>query len=754
MSDNTHNAPHAMMSLGDVYFVLFRHKWKILICSAMGFLAAAAIYLFMFPPAYQSDTEIYIRYVEEGKPLSSPGNDANATLPEGGGYGIIQTEVAILQSLDVAAAAVQNIGADKILAKAGGGSDTNKAAGLINKNLTIESLPGSSVIQVSFRHPDQQIVQPVLNAIIDSYYKKHAQIHQGGVVFNDFLVQETNRLRAELTQTEEDLRKAKDKVGVISVDDAKRGYEEQISQIREELFTAQAELAEHEGMLKETTGVSPSALQTTSTPKATNAEAQISPAEIDQYNNVCIRLDFLKKREDEFLLQGYTEENVLVQGVRTQIAQNEVLKKKLEQEEPRLAELAVTLPTTIGQQTDHSLFNATDESAQIAAFNAKIKVLNLQLVQVQAQAVALDAVAATISELERKGQSEEANLEYFSHNLEQSRIDEILGEGKSPNIGIIQSPSPPVRERPKFVKKVVLAVAFAGFAGGLALAFFIELIWDRSVKRPEDVKTKLRLPLFITIPDMSQNGHRHLLKATGKNLLPLKGADAGKKAMPHEITVAQWDRNHPLRRFCEGLRNRLIVYFEVKKIKHSPKLVAVTSCGKGAGVSGIAAGLAASLSETGDGNVLLVSISGDQGATQQFHKGELGCGLADALEADTKKSALIEGNLYRVTERADNHNLVSALPKRLTSLMPKLKASDYDYIIFDLPPVTQTSVTPRLSGLMDMVLLVIESEKTNQDIVKGATQLLAESGANVSIVLNKARTYVPANLSRELLDHV
>ena len=79
--------------------------------------------------------------------------------------------------------------------------------------------------------------------------------------------------------------------------------------------------------------------------------------------------------------------------------------------------------------------------------------------------------------------------------------------------------------------------------------------------------------------------------------------------------------------------------------------------------------------------------------------------------------------------------------------MPKLKASHYDYIIFDMPPVSQTSVTPRLAGFMDMVLLVIESEKTNQDVVKRANALLAESKANVRAVLNKTHTYVPTSFT-------
>jgi Mrp family chromosome partitioning ATPase len=84
--------------------------------------------------------------------------------------------------------------------------------------------------------------------------------------------------------------------------------------------------------------------------------------------------------------------------------------------------------------------------------------------------------------------------------------------------------------------------------------------------------------------------------------------------------------------------------------------------------------------------------------------------------------------------------------------MPKFKASEYDYIIFDMPPVSQTSVTARLAGLMDMVLLVIESEKTNQDVVLRVNQLLGESKATVSTVLNKTRNYVPARLHQEFFN--
>ena len=131
-----------------------------------------------------------------------------------------------------------------------------------------------------------------------------------------------------------------------------------------------------------------------------------------------------------------------------------------------------------------------------------------------------------------------------------------------------------------------------------------------------------------------------------------------------------------------------------------------------------------------------------QGAAQQFFKGEAIHGLDEVLEA--KAGAQVQDNLYVVTEGSNSERLTRALPKRFTQLVPKLKASDFDYIIFDMPAVSQISITPRLAGFMDMVLMVIESEKTDREIVQRATDLLAESKAHVGAVLNRTRSYGPS----------
>jgi CO dehydrogenase nickel-insertion accessory protein CooC1 len=51
---------------------------------------------------------------------------------------------------------------------------------------------------------------------------------------------------------------------------------------------------------------------------------------------------------------------------------------------------------------------------------------------------------------------------------------------------------------------------------------------------------------------------------------------------------------------------------------------------------------------------------------------------------------------------------------------------------------------------MDITLLVVESEKTGQQVAARASRLMRESRANVAAVLNKFRPHVPARLSQEL----
>ena len=87
--------------------------------------------------------------------------------------------------------------------------------------------------------------------------------------------------------------------------------------------------------------------------------------------------------------------------------------------------------------------------------------------------------------------------------------------------------------------------------------------------------------------------------------------------------------------------------------------------------------------------------------------------------------------------------------KKFFDMMPNLKASDFDYIIFDMPALSQTSPTWGMAAFMDKLLLVVEAEKNSRELIKRGYGKLTAERDNVSVVFNKTRSYVPKWLDAE-----
>ncbi len=716
------------LNLADVYYGIFRHKWKIILLSAAG-LAAAAVVYFVMPAAYSSEAKLLIRYVVESKVPSGIAGDTQIKNPDPRGDNIINSEIEVLQSLDLATQVVDAIGAEKILGPRSAETNRYLAAAVLQKNLKVQVPRNSNVLRISFQHPDREVVQPVLTKLIEVYLRRHVEIHRSIGAFDDLLTQQTDALRAQLAQTEQDLQRARTNAGVISIEDSKKAYAEAIARTREELFNTQAELVERQATLEARQKLLPVKTETPSE----KPEAEVPADKVDEYRRILGRLDFLRKREQELLTQ-YTEANPLVSGIREQIAPVEKMQKQLEADYPRLTRIQPPSAAPAVPVVDLS-----EDIARVNALQAKLKVVNAYLEKLMAEAKTVTELEPAITQLQRKKELEETKYRHFSTSLEQARFDEALSAGKNSNISVPQAPSPPYRESRDLVKTLSI-LAIGGIVLGFALAFLIELFLDPSVRRPAEFENRLRLPLFLTIPWMPRKS---------RLALAAPAATGSEPAKDQTTAVVPYNGNGMVT-YCEALRDRLVTYFEIHNLVHKPKLIAVTGCGKGAGVTTIASGLAASLSETGDGNVLVVDMNTDRGAAHPFFKGKPCCALTDALTSDKRENALVQENLYAVAETNSKGQLPRALPRRFNHLLPQLRASDYDYIIFDMPAVSQISVTPRLAGFMDMVLLVVESEKTDRDVVKRATAMLAESRANVRAILNKNRPYVPQRLSQDL----
>jgi len=114
-------------------------------------------------------------------------------------------------------------------------------------------------------------------------------------------------------------------------------------------------------------------------------------------------------------------------------------------------------------------------------------------------------------------------------------------------------------------------------------------------------------------------------------------------------------------------------------------------------------------------------------------------------------TAVIQPNLYLLSagEVKGNGDLPD-LSKSVNfkDLMGHFRQSEYDFIVLDMPPVHETSLAPRMSHLIDAVVLVVEAERTGREEARRARQQLHEAGAQLlGVVFNKKRNVVPTWLS-------
>src|SRR6266536_5721248 len=233
---------HSGLNLSAILFALFKRKWTILICAAVGIIAAAVAYFF-YPPVYESDAKLLVRYVlersavdpiEGAKPSGTSSNDV---------VKVIGAEIAILTSWDLAVQVAEAIGPKRLLPSSGAAATETAAAGVVSSGLSATTTRGSNIIFVSYKNHDPQIAPLVLQELLSRYFIKHLEVHRSAGAF-DFVTQQTDQVRARLNQTEDALKSLRDKTGIVSLKEGSDAFTVEAAKTQEALNAAEAELAE------------------------------------------------------------------------------------------------------------------------------------------------------------------------------------------------------------------------------------------------------------------------------------------------------------------------------------------------------------------------------------------------------------------------------------------------------------------------------------------------------------------------------
>jgi Mrp family chromosome partitioning ATPase len=185
------------------------------------------------------------------------------------------------------------------------------------------------------------------------------------------------------------------------------------------------------------------------------------------------------------------------------------------------------------------------------------------------------------------------------------------------------------------------------------------------------------------------------------------------------------------------------------------RMLGLTSCESGEGVSTVAAQLSTLLARTGHGRVLLVDANLAAPAAHVFFGLRQGPGLVEVLLDDVAPADVVQpsgvANLAILAAGQASGRLAQAQEALFQPGTLEALKTDFDLVVFDLPACRSGPFPVRLGGLLDGVLLVIEAERASRDVIGREKELLV--GANVPLlgaVLNKRRQYVPGWLRRYL----
>ena len=742
-------SPKGAFGIHDVLFILFKHKWKILILSLLGFAGSAAVYI-KREPIYQTEAKLLVKYVLARENVET--NQSQMNMEGGIADHVINTEIEILNSGDVALAVAEVIGVDRLLPKSRGKATLADGAGTILANLEVGVLPGNNVIHIKYSNSDKELSKLVLRELVKQYFAKHLEIHRNPAEY-ELVSTQTDEARARLKETEKQLDRLKTESHITSLADATGTLAGQRGNTQEELMKAKAELAEQEArmqsleksadMAKISGGVAGNSSGKSSDKDGDPAQ-QVPVHIITEYKTMLDLLAFLQKHDLELRIK-FKPGNRLITLNQQQINETEAKRRALVAQYPEL----ITAAAVLDRNSKDPQMTIVEDQAHLASINARVEVFTRRMEEIDKQFKEQYVIGAEIDVLEGKKKMEAEEYRDLDLKLKNAKIDVTLDPSRMPNITTVQQPSEPIKTYEKITNKLILGLAGAGVGIGVGLAFLIELLFDRRVKRSFEIQTRLQLPLLLSIPYIRQKDRGGFLLSHEPDVRRIDGyGDSSFPAVRERevATASQRRANHFILPYSETIRDRIIFNFEVNNITHKPKLVAVTGLSEGAGASTIAAGLAKSFSEINGAKVLLVDLSSYH-ADENPMFGEIPRhSLNGALQlARNNKFKESSQNLYyaSATARRDETGLTTFSPLHLYELMPHLQASQYDYIIFDMPPIDQTSRTLTMAGLMDKVLLVLDAENTSRDGLKWGYSELVKGKADVSCIFNKTRTHAP-----------
>ncbi|MGA3115087.1 MAG: hypothetical protein ABSF90_11730 [Syntrophobacteraceae bacterium] len=485
-------------NLRDHLAIIFKHKYKILVCFIIAIMLAPLAYYIVprfRPSLYEAKSVLMLK---SGREYNDPELGTKKTPISFGRQEIFTSEMVMLRSRDLKERIISTVGIEKIYPGIVANSSKDLPAleaGIISfdKDLGVSEVRNSNFIEVSFRNKDPEIAAKVTNLLVDYYVEKRREVlSDPKAVF--FLEKKLAEYRQKLRETEERLETFRRNYGFYSFDKQMDFLLKKKSQIEESINATQDEAQ----TLKQTFAILSNQLK--SAPEVnypSMIDESVSVQDSEEVKRLRAELVTLHQKEQE-ILGKYTERNQFVVNVRKEIqaAQELIKKEEAHLGQPKKIPLKPQDIVGLGLEQEHSVTETNIRTAE-----AKIVSLKDELANCQKQINDLGSQEKKLNELYREKEHDEQYYKVYASKVEELRISEDIGRQEMPSVTVLQAAIPPAKPvNQNFHILLYFAIAcILGVAAGVGIAYLLEFL-SQGLRTPEGVEARLGLPVLATIP--------------------------------------------------------------------------------------------------------------------------------------------------------------------------------------------------------------------------------------------------------------
>jgi polysaccharide biosynthesis transport protein len=446
-------------------------------------------------------------------------------------------------------------------------------------------------------------------------------------------------------------------------------------------------------------------------------EESTTPTSEEKVNDIQANIANLKSRLDAL---DHLKSDNLTQSVGLLNLNDPVLEQKLPLYQNALVEKARLLSSGLGHnhpdvRTIQGQIDAIEEQIHQEIANIR-KGLSAQLATAQENLVRIETnLSANQSGQKRK----EANAQYLEtkqrYDLAQEALATANAKLKSVTTETAKLTKPAVISKPATAagrtggistSLILLAGAAIGLLLGVMLALLIGFL-DRSIKTPQEIEKRLRLPLLAVVPKPDRETPR------------IDGHDQNAEAYQVLKTNVQAARQ-----------------------KVAASVLAVVGGGSSPGRSTTAARLAMAYAAS-EHQTLIIDASLRRPTQHKFFRIDNRIGLSDYLRGEKPFDQIIRDsdipNLFIVTSGSSPTSAMKFFGSLKCVELVNTAKEWFDVVIFDCSPIRGSDGSQVICSLAEAAIVVAEHRRSRHSMVIKTKDALHDIGTNVlGVVLNSA----------------